>query len=188
MDRRARRTDDAGGSEGDEGDRHRTGPPEATADAGLWPSLAMVMPDSGTRRVLFVCAGNTCRSPMAEAVAQRLLGEGIHVESAGITADEDAPATKDAVLVMNERGLDISAHRSRSLSAVNLLHFDLVIALTPAIAQVLHGQGADASKVRMLDIPDPYGRGIDAYRATAVAIERALQRLFDLSPEEPRQE
>lgn len=123
---------------------------------------------------------------MAEAVARHLLGGDTHVESAGIDAGEGFAATKDAVRAMKERGLDISAHQSRSLSALNLLDFDLLVAMTPMIAPALRNRGADASKIKVLDIPDPYGRGLDKYRATAVAIERDLQQLFGVSPEECR--
>lgn len=146
------------------------------------------MPSSPTtmRRVLFVCEGNTCRSPMAEAAARHLLGGEMHVESAGIAADEGASATKDAVRAMEERGLDITAHRSRSLSTLNLPDFDLLVALTPTIAQHLRDRGVDASKLRALDICDPYGKGLDAYRATAVTIERDLRALFGASSEEHR--
>jgi protein-tyrosine phosphatase len=123
---------------------------------------------------------------MAAAVARHLLGGDARVESAGISADDGASATKDAIRVMKERDLDISAHRSRSLGDVNLRDFDLLVAMTPEIAQALRNKGTDASKVRVLDIPDPYCKGLDIYRASAVAIERDLRRLFDASPEEPR--
>jgi protein-tyrosine-phosphatase len=123
---------------------------------------------------------------MAEAIARRLLGGSTDVASAGITADEGASATKDAVRTMKERGLDISAHRSRCLSGLNLLDFDLLVALTPRIEQTLRDRGADASKLNALDIPDPYCKGLATYRATADAIERDLRRLFGLSPEKAR--
>jgi hypothetical protein len=58
---------------------------------------------SGSKRVLFVCAGNTCRSPMAEAIARQILGPTADVQSAGICADEGASATQDAIAVMEER-------------------------------------------------------------------------------------
>lgn len=139
------------------------------------------MPDSPTRarRVLFVCAGNTCRSPMAAAVARELLGATVHAESAGIAADDGASATRDAVRVMNERGLDIGGHRSRSFRALNLSDFDLLVALTPAIAQDVRRAGVEPSKIATLDIPDPYGKGLEVYRTTVAAIERDLNRLFD---------
>lgn len=143
------------------------------------------MPDNPTarRRVLIVCAGNTCRSPMAAAMARDLLGEGVHVESAGTSAGDGAAATKDAVQAMKERGLDIGSHRSRSVSVLNVRDFDLLIAMTPAIARDIRHLGADASRVATLDIPDPYCKGLDAYRATVLAIERELKRLFDLTRE-----
>lgn len=138
------------------------------------------MPDSPTtpRRVLFVCEGNTCRSPMAAEMAWQLLGAGVHVESAGVSADEGASATKDAVQAMKERGLDISNHRSRSFGALNPRDFDLLVALTPAIAQDVLYHVTDASRIATFDIPDPYRKGLDAYRATLLAIERELRKLF----------
>ena len=135
------------------------------------------------RSVLFVCAGNTCRSPIAEAVARQLLGPDVRVESSGTSAADGASAAKDAVRVMKERGLDISSHRSRSLGNLNLLEFDLLVALCPEIAQALLDQGADASKLATLNISDPYNRDLEVYRATAVAIEAELRRLFHLNDE-----
>ena len=135
------------------------------------------------RSVLFVCAGNTCRSPMAEAVARGLLSSDVRVESAGISADDGASAAEDAIQAMRERGIDISDHRSRSVTALNLPDFDLVVALTPAIAQALRQHGTDPARLRALDIRDPYGKGLEVYRATVLAIERDLRDLLRLSPE-----
>ncbi len=140
------------------------------------------------RSVLFVCAGNTCRSPMAEAVARALLDSGVHIESAGISADDGASAATDAIRAMLERGVDISSHRSRSVSALNLLDFDLVVALTPSIAQALRHLGADESKLAALDIRDPYGKGLEVYRATVLTIESDLRNLFGVGHEVPEDE
>lgn len=115
---------------------------------------------------------------MAEAVAHTQLGAVAQVESAGIDADDGSSATKDAIRVMQERGLDITGHHARSLEAVDLRQFGLVVALTPAIAEALRRRGADPSKLRSLDIPDPYCKGIETYRTTADAIDRELRLLL----------
>ncbi len=120
---------------------------------------------------------------MAAAMARQLVGAPLHAESAGISATAGAFATREAVLAMQERGLDISGHRSRALSGLNVSDFDLVVALTPAIARHLRAVGIEPSRIATLDIPDPLGKGLDAYRATAVAIESALERLSPPSRE-----
>jgi len=125
---------------------------------------------------------------MAEAVARGLLDSGVRVESAGISADDGASAAKDAIRTMQERGVDISDHRSRSVSALNLLDFDLVVALTPSIAQALRDHGADKAKLTALDIDDPYGKGLEVYRATVLAIERDLRHLFRVGHAVPKDE
>ena len=120
---------------------------------------------------------------MAAAVARELLGGDVQVESAGISADEGASAATDAIRAMRERGIDIRDHRSRSVTALNLPDFDLVVALTPAIARALRQHGTDPAKLRALDIDDPYGQGLDVYRATVLVIERELRDLLRLGPE-----
>jgi protein-tyrosine phosphatase len=62
--------------------------------------------------ILFVCSGNTCRSPMAKALAEKLLGDSAHVESAGIDAFGGEGATQEAIQVLRERDINIQAHRS----------------------------------------------------------------------------
>lgn len=125
---------------------------------------------------------------MAAAIAKQLLGANSCIESAGIEVDEGASATKHAIRTMKESNIDIRSHRARSLDGLNLQAFDLLIALTPAIAQTLRDRGADSSKIRELDIPDPYLQGIDAYRVTAIAIDRELRRLFATLPRKGGQE
>jgi protein-tyrosine-phosphatase len=85
-------------------------------------------------KILFVCTGNLCRSPMASAVLQRVLSErgceGIEVASAGTWAETGFSATSEACAVIAERGMDLSAHRSRPLTVDELRTADLVIAMT----------------------------------------------------------
>jgi protein-tyrosine-phosphatase len=136
---------------------------------------------SSIHRVLFVCVGNICRSPMAAALARKLLGTQATVESAGTAAEDGSAATPDAIEAMRERGLDIASHRSRPIRSVTLTDFDMVVALTPAIAESLRKRGVDPSKLQTLNVSDPIGLGLDAYRDTADALELDVGRLFSLT-------
>jgi protein-tyrosine-phosphatase len=128
-------------------------------------------------KVVFVCAGNTCRSPMAAAIAATRLGGVMEVVSAGIECGTGLPAARHAVTVMAERDLDLSAHRSTDISSVPRSTDDVVIAMTPALARRLADLGYE--RVTSWNIEDPYGRSLDVYRATAQGIEAALDRLIE---------
>ena len=85
------------------------------------------MPDT-SRRVLFVCTGNTCRSPMAEVIGrmlveQRKLGD-VTVASAGVAADDFSGASEGSLLIAMEHGLDLSRHRSHQLSLALIAESD----------------------------------------------------------------
>lgn len=112
---------------------------------------------------------------MAEAIARAIAGASVLVESAGTEAGEGLPATKDAVTVMSERGADITSHRSRSLESIDVSQFDLVFAMTPLIGERVRRLGVDAARIGYLEVEDPYGRGLAAYRTAAEEIEHALR-------------
>jgi protein-tyrosine-phosphatase len=82
------------------------------------------------------------------------------------------------VEVMKERGLNIEPHRSRPVHSVNLGRYDLVVALTTSIADDLGRQADGRSKIEVIDVPDPLGRGLAAYRETADAMEREIRRIL----------
>ena len=78
--------------------------------------------------VLFACSSNSVRSPMAAAFARHYFGRRLAIESVGVEAGEIDPF---AVLVMQEEGIDLSAHRAKRFSALDNTVFDLIITLTP---------------------------------------------------------
>lgn len=142
--------------------------------------------------ILFVCSGNTCRSPMAEALARKIARrrgiEELNVSSAGTNAWDNVPATDEALLVGMERDIDLTGHRARKLSPAIVSEADLIFVMTPGhLEQVkqLGGRG----KVHVIDeyasgtanqgITDPYGGDLEAYRETADVLEREIEKLFD---------
>lgn len=127
------------------------------------------------RRVLVVCCGNTCRSPMAAGLLQQMLGKGVEVQSAGLDTAEGLPASKHAVAAMRELGIDISAHRSREIINLDVAGFDVVVAMAPDIADRLRKAGFSANRIKQLDILDPYCQGLDVYRSAAKEIAIQLR-------------
>lgn len=144
-------------------------------------------------KVLFVCTGNTCRSPLAEVMARRLAAErgleDITFASAGTGAFGEAGASEGAILVGVERGLDLGSHRSRPLTPQLVEESDLILCMSEhhvASAIALGGEG----KTFLLDeyassgetsspVADPFGQHIEAYREAADDIHRHVARAVE---------
>ena len=148
------------------------------------------------RMYLFVCTGNTCRSPMAAGLARKLLADrlgcskgdlrsrGVEVVSAGLFAAGGGGATPEAVRVAGGRDADISRHQSRRLTVELINSADLIFCMTAlhAAEAVRLAPGA-AGRIRRLsdegDIPDPIGGGDEVYAVVADRIERAFNAYLD---------
>ena len=142
--------------------------------------------------LIFVCTGNTCRSPLAEGLARKLAAErGLYVEitSAGTAAALGAPATDAAILVGIERGVDLSRHRSRPLLPDEIPPGAILLTMSSS-----HAAGARAlapkARVYLLDeyasngltshaIADPFGGDLNDYRRAADEIESMLDGVLD---------
>ncbi len=139
----------------------------------FWPLVMLCEEDMERIRVLFVCMGNICRSPMAEAVFRSLvvqhgLSDAFEIDSAG-TGDWHVghPPHRGTLAVLRNQGIDASAQRARQILASDLDDFDYVVAMDAAnVADIALLREAAPGRVRRLldfapqrserDVPDPY--------------------------------
>lgn len=155
------------------------------------------MPESkGKFTILFVCTGNTCRSPMATGLMKKLLWEAkvdaIEVNSAGTGSLNGWPAAPHALEVTQKWGIDISAHRSRSLDKRMVEAADLILCMAPEHhrrvrelspvsrnkSYLLASYPQKPEDTPLARIEDPMGADLEVYEKSFMKIDEHLRRIF----------
>ncbi|MFA7549438.1 MAG: low molecular weight protein arginine phosphatase [Sedimentibacter sp.] len=151
--------------------------------------------------ILFVCTGNTCRSPMAEGIFKDMLKkkniDNINVSSAGLSVFPGEHANKKAIKALIEKGIDITTHRARQLSD-EINKADLILTMTLSHKQIIEDYLKHKSdetspclftlkefaaklsdeKLTAPDIQDPYGRNYSFYKKSRDEIEKELRKIL----------
>lgn len=145
------------------------------------------------RKLIFICTGNTCRSPLALAAWRALDQEGktppeIEADSAGLMPASGQPASRHSIAIAQTWQQDLSSHRSKQLTAEDAEKADWLVVMSIMHAHSLREFiGVDPDKIILLgsfnqqegtdEIPDPYGGSREAYETCAKHIQHAVKKL-----------
>lgn len=137
--------------------------------------------------LLFVCSGNSCRSPMAEAIIKTMLDEKIvTIKSAGTAAMDGLPASENARIVVKEFGGDLSSHKTKYLTkelvdeadlilVMEFKHYETVLELAPEATIKTFLLKEYKRRTKYNEVSDPVGKDLEAYRNTALEMYPSLK-------------
>lgn len=135
------------------------------------------------KKIMFICSGNTCRSPLAEGLFKKYLDDNkitdIEVGSAGVGAFPGDEVSINSILVAGSRGVDISNHRAKNVNPEHILTTDLFVCMTDSHKKALI-RICDESKIMVLNVSDPFGRPVEVYEECAKQLERKFPEILEV--------
>ncbi len=138
--------------------------------------------------ILFVCTGNTCRSPMAAGLMNKIAIDedlDVRIESAGLFAAEGSPASDEAIEAMKKYDVDLSDHRAKQITPELIEKCDVILTMTAAQKMLLSEVAGDKTYTLCEyagtegDIADPFGGDLEEYEEVAQMIYFALQSISE---------
>lgn len=151
------------------------------------------------RRILFVCTGNTCRSPLAEHLLKAMAEDRYEVKSAGIAAFDGDQASQQVHHVLEEKGIVIQ-HQAQSVTPELIDWADLVLTMTKQHEQILQARFPEqegkivalkayvTDEETNLDVTDPFGGSVEVYRKTRDELEELLKKFLEKEENQSKQE
>ncbi len=128
------------------------------------------------KNIIFVCTGNTCRSPMAEGYLKSKRKD-LNVISRGLAAD-GSRVSENSKTAMEKIGIDISSHISRRLTLEEAENAHLIVCMSPSHAEFLKCAGISEEKIKTLGVNDPFGCDLETYEECRDQIIKGIDNLF----------